>query len=157
MFDMLYTVGEMAKTLGIPASTLRYYDQEGLLPFVERSKGGIRMFTDKDYEWLKVIGCLKKSGLSIKEIKAFIDMAGRGDESLTERLALFQERKKAVEIELAKMQETLDVLEFKCWYYQEAIKDGTEERVRRLSMDKIPEKHRIVKEKMNVLREGARG
>ena len=49
---MLYTVGEMAKVLGIPASTLRYYDKEGLLPFVERSSGGISMFTEKDYEWL---------------------------------------------------------------------------------------------------------
>ena len=89
---MLYTVGEIAKVLGIPASTLRYYDQEGLLPFVERSSGGIRMFTDKDYEWLKVIACLKKSGLSIKNIKAFIDMAARGDESLAERYELFRKR-----------------------------------------------------------------
>ena len=40
---MLYTVGEMAKLLGIAASTLRYYDQEGLLPFVERSSGGVRV------------------------------------------------------------------------------------------------------------------
>ena len=74
---MLYTVGEMAKVMHIPASTLRYYDQEGLLPFVERSSGGIRMFSEKDYEWLKVIECLKSSGLSIKEIRAFIDMAAR--------------------------------------------------------------------------------
>ena len=72
---MFYTVGEMAKILGVPASTLRYYDQEGLLPFVERSKGGVRMFTEADYSTLMVIGCLKKSGLSIKEIKAFIQMA----------------------------------------------------------------------------------
>ena len=41
---MIYTVGEMAQKLGVPASTLRYYDKEGLLPFVERSSGGIRMF-----------------------------------------------------------------------------------------------------------------
>ena len=41
---MVYTVGEMAKLLDIPASTLRYYDKEGLLPFVERSSGGIRPF-----------------------------------------------------------------------------------------------------------------
>lgn len=56
---MLYTVGEMAKLLGISSSTLRYYDREGLLPFVERSRGGIRMFTDADYSTLMVIGCLK--------------------------------------------------------------------------------------------------
>lgn len=45
---MLYTVGEMARVTDIPASTLRYYDQEGLLPFVSRSKGGIRMFSEAD-------------------------------------------------------------------------------------------------------------
>ena len=56
---MVYTVGEMAKLLDIPASTLRYYDKEGLLPFVERSSGGIRMFRESDFEWLQIIGCMK--------------------------------------------------------------------------------------------------
>lgn len=58
---MMYTVGEMAKRLDVPASTLRYYDKEGLLPFVERFSGGIRMFKDTDVEWLQVIECVKKN------------------------------------------------------------------------------------------------
>ena len=62
---MIYTVGEMAQKLGVPASTLRYYDKEGLLPFVERSSGGIRMFRENDFEWLQVIRCMKKAGMSI--------------------------------------------------------------------------------------------
>ena len=53
---MIYTVGEMAQKLGVPASTLRYYDKEGLLPFVERSSGGIRMFRENDFEWLQASG-----------------------------------------------------------------------------------------------------
>ena len=57
---MIYTVGEMAQKLDVPASTLRYYDKEGLLPFVERSSGGIRMFRENDFEWLQVIRCMKK-------------------------------------------------------------------------------------------------
>ena len=57
---MAYTVGEMARRLGVPASTIRYYDKEGLLPFVGRSSGGIRVFTEKDFEWLRIIECLKK-------------------------------------------------------------------------------------------------
>ena len=64
---MIYTVGEMAQKLGVPASTLRYYDKEGLLPFVERSSGGIRMFRETDFEWLQVIRCMKKAGMSIKD------------------------------------------------------------------------------------------
>ena len=71
---MIYTVGEMAKLLGVTASTLRYYDKEGLLPFVERSSGGIRMFQESDIEWLQVIGCMKKAGMSIKDIRNYIEM-----------------------------------------------------------------------------------
>lgn len=146
---MLYTIGEMAKVLSIPPSTLRYYDKEGLLPFVERSSGGIRMFTEKDHEWLKVIECLKQSGLSIKEIRDFIDMAMQGDESsLTKRLTLFQTRRDAVKKQIKDMQETLNLLEFKCWYYEKAIQDGTEEKVRSLSLDEIPAQYKNIREKM---------
>lgn len=60
---MLYTAGEAAKILGIPASTLRYYDKEGLLPELERSSGGMRMFRDSDFASLRLIQCLKKAGL----------------------------------------------------------------------------------------------
>ena len=79
---MMYTVGEMAKLLNIPGSTLRYYDKEGLLPFVERSSGGIRMFQEKDYEWLKVISCLKKAGMSLKDIREYINLAMQGDDTI---------------------------------------------------------------------------
>ena len=54
---MIYTVGEMAQKLGVPDSTLRYYDKKRLHPFVERSSGGIRMFRKTDFEWLQVIRC----------------------------------------------------------------------------------------------------
>lgn len=149
---MLYTVGEMAKILGIPASTLRYYDKEGLLPFVERSSGGIRMFTDKDYEWLKVIECLKASGLSIKDIRNCIDMATQGDAaSLQNRLILFQSRRDAVKKQIKDMQETLELLEFKCWYYEQAIADGTEENVRSLSLDEIPRQYQDIRKKIKTI------
>ena len=66
---MVYTIGEMAKMPGVPASPLRYYDKEGLLPFVARSSGGSRQFRESDIEWLRVIGCMKKAGMSIKDIR----------------------------------------------------------------------------------------
>ena len=145
---MLYKVGEIAKVLGVPASTLRYYDKEGLLPFVERSSGGIRMFSQKDYEWLKVIECLKQSGLSIREIRNFIHMAMEGDSSLSGRLELFQTRRDAVKKQLEDMQETLALLEYKCWYYEQAMKDGTEEKVRSLSPEQLPQIYREIQEKI---------
>ena len=147
---MLYTVVEMAQLLGIAASTLRYYDQEGLLPFVERSRGGIRMFTDKDYAPLKVIGCLKKSGLSIKEIKAFISLAQEGDATLGQRLEIFRRRKAAVERQIAELQRMLSLLEYKCWYYETACQAGTEDAVRNLQPCDIPPEWRAILEKMNL-------
>mgnify|MGYP002799818490 FL=1 len=127
---MLYTVGEMATLLGIAASTLRYYDQEGLLPFVERSSGGVRVFTEQDYAPLAVICCLKKSGLSVREIRAFVTLAQQGDDSLRQRLELFRRRKAAVERQIADLQETLRVLEEKCRYYEAACRAGSEDAVR---------------------------
>ncbi|MBQ1334005.1 MAG: MerR family transcriptional regulator [Clostridia bacterium] len=147
---MFYTVSEMARLLEVPVSTLRYYDNEGLLPNLERSKSGTRLFTERDYEWLKVIDCLKKSGLSIKEIKAFIALTEQGDDSLFERRELFRARRSAVEQKIKELSDMMALLNFKCWYYDTAIAEGTEERVRALSPDELPEPYRDVKRKMNM-------
>ena len=66
---MLYTIGEMSKKLGIPASTLRYYEKEQLLPCVERTTGGIRMFKESDLEFLRIVNCLKKPGHLMEEME----------------------------------------------------------------------------------------
>ena len=139
---MLYTVGEMARETGIPASTLRYYDKEGLLPFVERTGGGLRMFSDADREALTVIECLKRSGLSIREIREFMGMVARGDGSLGERKALFEARRDAVRAQIAQLRQSLEVLEYKCWYYETAEAAGTEDAVRGLAAEQVPERGR---------------
>ena len=139
---MLYTVGEMARETGIPASTLRYYDKEGLLPFVERTGGGLRMFSDADREALTVIECLKRSGLSIREIREFMGMVARGDGSLGERKALFEARRDAVRAQIAQLRQSLEVLEYKCWYYETAEAAGTEDVVRGLAAEQVPERVR---------------
>ena len=122
---MYYTVGEMAKKLEIAPSTLRYYDKEGLLPFVERSEGGTRRFQESDFEWLALIGCLKKTGMSIKDIKSFVDLCVEGDASIGRRLELVRKQKQAVLRQIEQLKETLKVLDYKCWYYEEAQKAGT--------------------------------
>ncbi|MDO4891082.1 MAG: MerR family transcriptional regulator [Coriobacteriaceae bacterium] len=136
------SVGEAAKLLGVAPSTLRYYESAGLLTALARTDGGQRLFSDVDIEACRVIECLKMSGLSIKEIKAFMDMVAAGDESLEGRLALFEARRDALKREMAEMQSVLDVLEFKCWYYGTAVAAGTEDAVRGLSEEDIPAEHR---------------
>lgn len=145
---MIYTVGEMAKRLGVAPSTLRYYDQEGLLPFVERSSGGIRVFKDSDYEWLQVIGCLKKTGMQLKDIKSFIKMAMQGDETIESRLALIVEQKEAVKEQIAELEETLRTLEFKEWYYTTAKKAGSTSVPRNMPLQELPEQFREVRLKL---------
>lgn len=135
---MVYTVGEMAKIIGVAPSTLRYYDKEGLLPFVERSGSGIRIFGEQDLNTLSIIHCLKQSGLSIKEIKSFIDMVQQGDETIDERLELFEKRRIILEKQIEEMQKTLKVLNYKCWYYQTAKKEGSTEAVDKMPLSKMP-------------------
>lgn len=139
---MIYTVGEMAKCLGVPSSTLRYYDKEGLLPFVERSSNGIRVFHEKDYEWLQIISCLKKTGMSLKDIRKYISLAMEGDGTIDERLELFKNQRKALEAQMAELQCAMDVLNFKCWYYETAKKAGTVEVPQTMTLDEIPKEFR---------------
>ena len=101
---MVYTVGEMAQRLGVPASTLRYYDKEGLLPFVERSPGGIRMFRDADLEWLQVISCMKKAGMSIRDIRRYIQLAMQGNDTIDTRLQMFTHQREVLEQQIAELQ-----------------------------------------------------
>ena len=136
---MVYTVGEMAKRLNVSASTLRYYDKEGLLPFVERSSGGIRMFQEKDFEWLRVIGCMKKAGMSIKDIRQYIELAMQGNDTIDARLELFRHQRDVLNTKLKELQHTLEMVEYKCWYYEQAIRDGSEEKIAAMLPDKLPE------------------
>lgn len=144
---MLYTVGEMAKKMGVTPSTLRYYDKEGLLPFVERSGGGIRMFKDEDFEWLSTIECLKKTGMSIKDIKTFIDWCFEGDSTIEQRLSLIKQQREAVIKQIEQMQETLGMLDYKRWYYETAKKAGTCSVLKNMSENEIPEELRLAREK----------
>lgn len=135
---MHYTIGEMAKILHIQPSTLRYYDKEGLLPFVERTASGIRVFTETDYEWLRVIECLKSAGMPLKYIKNFIELAIAGDSTIAERLMLIQKQRIAVEEQISKLQNTLTILQYKEWYYETAAHAGSTAVPRNMSENEIP-------------------
>ena len=78
-----YTIKDAARIMGVPTSTIRYYDKEGLLPFVERLASGYRIFTEKDIATLRIIDCLKKTGMSIKEIRQFSSWLEQGGLLLT--------------------------------------------------------------------------
>lgn len=133
----MYTIGQVSEMFDLPVSTLRYYDKEGLFPELNRTSG-IRQFTEKEVEALRVIECLKKTGLQIKDIKLFMSWCMEGSSTYTKRKELFENQKKQVEKEINELNQTLDMLNFKCWYYSEVIKDGNEDRVKSMIPDKLP-------------------
>ena len=133
----MYTIGQVSEMFNLPISTLRYYDKEGFFPDLVR-KGNIRYFSNNEIEALRIIECLKKSGLGIKEINQFFTWVSEGSSSYSKRKELFEARKEAVEAEIKNLQKTLSLLEFKCWYYSKAMEDGTEEYIREMLPDKLP-------------------
>ena len=122
---MSYTIKEVSEMLGIPASTLRYYDKEGLLTGIERRDSGYRLFTEENIQTLRFIECLKSTGMSIKDIRTFFEWVQQGDASLQQRYEMFLERRRAVEEQIAQMQKTLEIIDYKCWYYETALAAGT--------------------------------
>lgn len=121
----------------LPVSTIRYYDKEGFFPNLVR-KGGIRQFSDAEIEAIRVIECLKESGLEIKDIKQFFIWVTQGSKSYPDRKAMFEARKEALEKEMEKLERIHAMLEFKCWYYDKAIKDGNEDEINSMLPDKLP-------------------
>lgn len=134
----MYTIGQVSEMFGLPISTLRYYDKQGLFPEMERVSG-IRKFSDTELEALRVIECLKKSGLEIKDIKQFFKWVSEGSSTYANRKKLFERRKKAVEEEINALEKNLAMLKFKCWYYEKAIADGNEDKINEMMPNKFPD------------------
>ncbi|WP_373578301.1 MerR family transcriptional regulator [Parafannyhessea umbonata] len=133
----MYTIGQVSKMFGLPISTLRYYDKEGLFPSMSR-EGGIRRFGDQELEALRVIECLKRSGLEIREIKRFMQWCEEGPSTYAERGELFERRREAVLQQMEQLRKTLAMLEYKCWYYKVALADGNEDRLDAMVPNGLP-------------------
>lgn len=132
-----YSIGEAAKALDIPASTIRYYEKNGLLPHIGRTEGGIRSFTDADLDLLRLIGHLKMSGMSLQEIREFVRLSELGDESIEDRRALVHGRREKILEQIEDLNRTLRFIEYKCWFYDTASAAGTCEVPRKMPKEEM--------------------
>ena len=139
----MYSIGQVAEMFGLPISTLRYYDKQGLFPNMERVSG-IRKFSEAEIEALRVIECLKKAGMEIKDIRQFMDWCVEGPATYPQRKAMFEAQRVHMEAELEHMNQTLDMLKFKCWYYEQAIRDGNEEKLAAMIPNELPKDIRAI-------------
>ena len=130
---MTYSIKEVADMMKVEPSTLRYYDSMGLLPGVKRVNGR-RVFEDKDFKWLRVLNCMKKINMPIDKIKAYVELAEKGDSTLQERFDMILEQKEIVLGRIDELKNCLKEFEYKEWYYTEAIKAGTEKVVENVTL-----------------------
>ena len=102
-----------------------------------RRVSGIRQFSEKEIEALRVIECLKKSGLEIRDIKQFMQWCTQGSKTYAQRRELFEKQRGQVESEIRRPGRVLDMLKFKCWYYEQAVRGGDETRLSRLDRKSV--------------------
>lgn len=122
---MTYSIGDISELLNISISTLRYYDKEGLLPLVNRTPGNIRVFDESDLECLRMIECLKTTGMQLKDIKVFFQWCEEGDDTIEKRYQLFLQQKEKTEKQIQELQNALARINYKCEYYKIAKEKGT--------------------------------
>ncbi|WP_252250451.1 MerR family transcriptional regulator [Clostridium sp. ZBS13] len=114
---MPYTIKEVAEKYNLSVHTLRYYEKEGLLPFIERNKQGNRIFSDRDLEWLNIICCLKNTNMPIAKIKEYVDLCIEGPETICKREDMLLKHKIYIESEIENFNSYLRVVDNKINHY----------------------------------------
>ncbi|MFF2808060.1 MerR family transcriptional regulator [Streptomyces sp. NPDC058000] len=112
-----YTISEVAAFTGLRAHTLRWYEQIGLMPHVERSHNGQRLFGNRDLDWLAFVGKLRLTGMPVADMVRFAELVHQGEASFGERREILEETRHKVAAHIAELQDTLTVLDAKINFY----------------------------------------
>jgi len=115
------TPAQMAERTGVNIDTLRYYEREGLINTIERSTSGHRRYSADDVLWVEVLRCLRETGMSIDQLRQYCDLGEQGDHTQPERMALLQQHREIVLQQIAKMRESLILIDHKIEFYNDAI------------------------------------
>lgn len=114
---MIYSIKDISEIFGISIYTIRFYDKEGLLPFVTRNKSGQRVFTESNVKMIKTLCCLKNTGMQIKDIKKYIDFCMEGVVTIDSRKKLLLEHRKEVVAHINALNENLNLIDSKIEIY----------------------------------------
>ena len=122
-----YTVKEVAQMMKISVHTVRYYDNEGLIPFVSRTQSNIRMFSEYDLSWIRTVHCLRATNLSINDIKKYIDLCLKGNKTIPQRAKIIFDQEKKLKEHLKQLQEQMKVLQIKKKYYTDLLNNKSKD------------------------------
>ena len=120
--DFMYTIKEVADMMEISEHTLRFWAKSGFFPFVKRNHNNVRIFSDDDLGWVKIVKCLRSVGTENKAIKKYIDLCIVGDSTIPERYEIIKSTKEKAVKQMKDLQKQLDLLDYKEEYYQNLIK-----------------------------------
>ena len=150
--EKLYTIGDAAAELGMPASTIRFYEKNCLIPNQRRTSDGRRLYDEDGLEWLRFIERLKVSGMPIKEIREYIQLYIAGDSTIEERRRIVYERRDAIDRQIEELKLARDFIDYKCWFYDVAQESGTCDTPRSMPENELPDRIRRIKAKCRINR-----
>lgn len=123
---MSYSIKEVSERFNISAYTLRYYEKEGLLPAIHRDDHGIRLYKDVDLEWLQLVCCMRSTGMSISDIKSYVELCRLGENTIPERRQIILNQKKIIESQIEKYKKLLQVVNKKLKHYNVLTQNSQE-------------------------------
>lgn len=121
------TIAEVSEKCGVSPDTLRYYEKEGLLPYISRTEGGVRNYTEEDCKRIGFVKCMRGAGLSIEVLKQYFELFAKGKRTLKARRDLLAAERKKLRARMTELQDTLKRLDYKISVYDKAIKSKTQE------------------------------
>ena len=122
----MYSMAEVCRETGMTYETLKFYCNEGLVPNVKRDENNHRVFDDRDVAWIKSLTCLKNCLMSIKEMKAYIDLCKMGPSSIPERKAILVRKKEELLKRMEEIQAGIDYIDWKQGFYDDVLSGKTE-------------------------------
>lgn len=111
---------------GLTYDTLKFYCNEGLVPNVKRDKNNYRIFSDKDIEWINSLSCLKSCGMSITEMKEYLDLCLKGEETIPERQNILDIKLIELKNKINEIQDSINYIHWKQNFYNEVLSGKTE-------------------------------
>ena len=117
----LYSMKETCEKTGLTYDTLKFYCNEGLVPNVKRNKSNYRVFDDDDINWINSLSCLKKCGMSIGEIKEYLNLCLKGQASIPERQKILEAKLCELEQKKQEIQEAIDFVHWKQTFYKDVL------------------------------------
>ncbi|WP_225732412.1 MULTISPECIES: MerR family transcriptional regulator [unclassified Nocardia] len=119
-----YSIGEVSERSGLSRDTLRWYERIGLMGYIGRDHAGKRRFSDRDLNWLELIGRLRTTGMSVADMVHYAELVREGEHTSPERLAMFRNTRSEVLAKIAELQQTLAVLDYKISVYEGKTSGG---------------------------------